>query len=52
MKVIKRILVYSSRKYKKFAINLQTNKIQLNYFQHGYLTSAPNFCSKIQSTIQ
>ena len=36
---------------KMFASKLQVNEINLNDFQHGYLTSTPNLFSKIKSTI-
>jgi len=52
MEVIKWVMVDNFRKREKFVSNLHIHKIQLNHFQHGWFTSAPNFCSKIQSTIQ
>ena len=52
MEVIKWFVVYNFRKYKNFSSKLNLNKFQLNDFQYGYLTSTPNFCSNMQSTIQ
>jgi hypothetical protein len=52
MKVIKWVVGYGFGKYENFVCYLNVNKIRLNYFQHGYLTSTPNSCFKMQGTIQ